>query len=134
MSLTLVNTKDQSIDYHVSYPAWSTALNFASRNGWIPEGVGPPIWVDADNGEAELNDFSFLGYDSNDGQVVKETDATNLAEALKRGLKYIPNVNIKSVESPQQIGIDDNTNPLEQLKETFVELTAKISNPRNPMR
>ena len=133
MSLLLVNTKDQSIDFHISYPAWSTTLNFASRNGWIPEGVGPPIWVDADNGEAELNDFSFLGYDSNDGQVVKETDANKLAEALERGLKYIPNVNIKSVKSFQQIGIEDNANPLEHLNETFDELIAKISDPGNPM-
>lgn len=94
MTLVLVNTKDQSVDFHVSYPAWNTTLFLGLINGWTPEGVDPPIWVDSVTREPLIKEFPPMAYNSNDGQEVRESDAINLAQALERGLRKIPEFKI----------------------------------------
>ena len=133
MTLILVNTKDQSIDFQVSYPAWNTALYLAQQNGWIPEGVDPPIWVDSVTREPLIKEFPPMSYNSNDGQEVRETDAIKLSEALDRGIKFIPIVETNSVKSSENIEINDNPDPQEVKNELFDGFCSVLTTPLNPI-
>ena len=133
MTLILVNTKDQSIDFQVSYPAWNTALYMAQQNGWIPEGVDPPIWVDPETREPLIKEFPPMSYNSNDGQEVRETDAIKLSEALDRGLKFIPIIETNSVESSENIEFNDNADPQEVQNELFDGFCSVLTTPLNPI-
>ena len=131
MTLVLVNTKDQSVDLHVSYPAWNTALGLALKNGWIPEGVDPPIWIDSKTGERLIKEFPPMSYNSNDGQLVRESDAVNLAIALGRGVKRIPEFKIGSRLLPPIINSDSVNQKM--WDEIFERKDWIFSLPRNPI-
>jgi hypothetical protein len=60
---------------------WGMILEAAEYCGWEPNGTQ---LVDEDGNEAEDWDGA---YDSNEGQIVNEIDAENIAKTLENGLK-----------------------------------------------
>lgn len=67
-----------------SMTGWSKVLELAEINGWIPAGTEPNPDL--------FPDGITTGYGSNEGQLVTELDAANIAAALERALDDIPDI------------------------------------------
>jgi hypothetical protein len=72
--------------------AWSFTLCLAFDNGWRPRGTLPPIHGPYDGGQNPDAEWNAINYSSNDGQLVDDQDAANLADALERALFALGNV------------------------------------------
>jgi hypothetical protein len=82
MSVDLFALTRTEPDTHLGFSTivWFRILALAEAYGWEPTGT-----------EAPPDDPSWNGnYTSNDAQVVTETDARQLAEALERALRKMP--------------------------------------------
>lgn len=65
-----------------TYSGWSRVLELAVEYGWEPVGTGPP--------RGTLKRDWLGSYDSNERQLLYARDAKNLADALEKALKDIP--------------------------------------------
>lgn len=75
--------------------AWGKVLDLAARYGWQPAGTLFPNFAPPDY--TEITDYlprtdldAIATYYSNDGQIVTETDALAIANALEKSLDDIP--------------------------------------------
>jgi len=79
MGMDLKSSADHS-EFQFTGTGWSFSLMLAEKFGWQPEGTRKP------------KEFGFFkkwhgGYDSNEGQIVRPSDASKLAAALERALQ-----------------------------------------------
>ena len=65
---------------------WSKSLELAELYGWQPMGTQPPSEHNFDDLNAEWDG----NYFTNDGQIVKAEDGSNLAAALEKALGNVP--------------------------------------------
>src|SRR5215204_5808731 len=78
-----------------SSTSWWKIFELAYDYGWKPQGTEPAQWYDA-NGELDKqmsfdpDTWNSNNYFTNDFQVVTETDAANIADALQQALDDIP--------------------------------------------
>jgi hypothetical protein len=80
MSMDLQSECGQELGLGVG--AWAQCLDLAEKHGWIPCGTLPPD---------ELKDYPWNGsYYGNNGQWVTAADARQMADALERAIKFLP--------------------------------------------
>ena len=84
MSMNLRNKIGAEFDCSLQF--YCRALELAQLNEWEPEGTTLPKWILERYGWQDWDG----GYFTNDYQLVSETDAANLAQAIERGLNDIP--------------------------------------------
>jgi len=79
-------------DFRWNMSIWPRLLRLAyEHGGWVPEGTKAPNWVDENGNEIYVVKEGWSGtYFSNDYQTISETDARNLASALRKVLLDIP--------------------------------------------
>ncbi|GAB4528705.1 MAG: hypothetical protein OHK0046_47910 [Anaerolineae bacterium] len=80
------NVADESIAFNLTVWAWKPVYLLAERYGWKPEGtLEPAVWVGR----------HWKGwYMTNDGQIVTDSDAHALADALEMALPDIPDTRV----------------------------------------
>jgi hypothetical protein len=76
--------------YRLTNKLWSMILDLAREHGWEPMGTDAPVLIYDDESRREPIPSWNGTYFSNDFQIVKATDAANIAEALEKSLKLFP--------------------------------------------
>ena len=110
MGYDLINLKDDS-RFCVNGSCWGPLLKLAEQYGWVAEGTDPSIYgFNASERTAikEKDPNYDAGYSTNDGQVVKGTDAIKIAEALEKALNDISdddkNIKYQTCKLPSRAG------------------------------
>jgi hypothetical protein len=91
MGYDLISLKDDS-RFCVNSSGWGPLLKLAEQYGWIAEGTDPSIYGSNASERAAIKEKDpnyDAGYFTNDGQIVKGTDAIKIADALEKALNDI---------------------------------------------
>ena len=119
----------RGLDFRFSVWEWRAALELARDFGWKPEGTLPPIdydpasygafnvtdvmsgqRIDFDVADDVSNDKWSGTYSTNDGQIMSDTDAAAMADALEKALVAITEFRTLGVTYPEiYLGIMQGT-------------------------
>ena len=88
--------------FHISSSVWPEVLNLAIFFGWKPMGkyIKDRLDISDEENIRKTQESMDGNYTDNDGQLVGENDALNLAFSLMKAVKVLPDENLNDLLHP----------------------------------